>query len=128
MVSSLANIKIFNEKILSRCIKTEKIQQNLKLWIYNRKAPENRAFVDKLVATYRQNNQSEEFMDYVKVSLALSLNDLYWIIPAEANYKWSKHNLYDNKFDKALSLVAFNGNSYKANGITSSPEYTTVVI
>lgn len=124
-IANIADIKIFNEKILPRSITTKNINQNLKSWIYNRKAPENRAFVEKIVATYKQDNKSEEFMDYVKVSLALSLNDSYWIVPSDKDYKWSKYNLYDNKFDEALALVAFNGNSHKANGITSSPEYTT---
>ena len=125
ITSNIENIKIFDEKMLPKGIMTSNANQNLKSWIYHRKAPENRAFVEKIVATYKQDNQSEEFMDYVKVSLALSLNDSYWIVPSDKDYKWDKYNLYDNKFDEALALVAFNGNSHKANGITSSPEYTT---
>lgn len=124
-IANIADIKIFDEKILPRDITTKNINQNLKSWTYNRKAPENRAFVEKIVATYKQDNQSEEFMDYVKVSLALSLNDSYWIVPSDKDYKWDKYNLYDNKFDEALALVAFNGNSHKVNRITSPLEYTT---
>ncbi|MGX2972646.1 HipA domain-containing protein [Helicobacter sp. T3_23-1059] len=125
IVSNIAKINIFDNKMLPIGIKTDNVEQNLKSWIYNRKAPENRAFVEKIVATYKQDNKSEEFMDYVRVSLALSLNDSYWIIPADSNYEWNKYNLYANKFDEALALVAFNGNSHKVSGITSSPEYTT---
>lgn len=57
--------------------------------------------------------------------MALSLNDSYWIIPADQNYEWQKYNLYTNDFDKALELVAFSEDSHKVNGITISPEYTT---
>lgn len=64
-------------------------------------------------------------MDYIDVSLGLSLNDSFWIIPADKEYKWSEYNLYDNKFDEALKLVTFKGESYKITGLTTSPEYTT---
>lgn len=100
-----------------------KDNKTLRKWIEKRKVPKNREFVDKIVATY--SNEKNDILDFVDVSLALSLNDSYWIVPADKNYEWSKYNLYENKFDEALSLVAFTGYSHRATGLTTSPEYTT---
>lgn len=100
------------------------IINSLKNWIDNRKVPKNREFVENIVSTYSASDKAD-FMDYIDVSLGLSLSDSFWIIPADKEYKWSEYNLYDNKFDEALKLVAFKGESYKITGLTTSPEYTT---
>lgn len=103
--------------------KTEK-KEAITDWIISRKAPNNRMFVDKIIETYGGSDKT--FMDYVDVSYALSVNDSYWIVPDDENeYLWKNYNLYDNKFNKVLELVAFAGNSCKISGFTSSPEYTT---
>lgn len=100
------------------------IINSLKTWIDNRKVPKNREFVENIISTYSTNNKAD-FMDYIDVSLGLSLNDSFWIIPSNKEYKWSEYNLYDNNFNEALKLVAFKGGSYKITGLTTSPEYTT---
>ena len=64
-------------------------------------------------------------MDYVNVSLALSLNDSFWIVPKDKAYKWKDYNLYTNDFNEALALVAFGIKTERIEGITSSPEFTT---
>lgn len=112
---------------LPKNIKTdsyESLKTSLISWIENRKVPENRQFVEKIVSSYTKKDKTD-FMDYVDVSLALSLNDAFWITPIDKEYKWSEYNLYKNKFDKALELVAFSGVSHKISGFTLSPEYTT---
>ncbi|RDU61480.1 transcriptional regulator, partial [Helicobacter sp. MIT 14-3879] len=64
-------------------------------------------------------------MDYIDISLGLSLNDSYWIIPATKDYQWRDFNLYDNEFSEALERVSFGEELQKVQGFTSSPEYTT---
>lgn len=123
--NEISNIKIINEPLLPKSINSQHLINSLTQWIDGRKAPKNREFIDEIIATYSHTNKREGLMDYVDISLGLSLNDSYWIVPADSNYEWNKYNLYANEFDKALELVAFSGNSHKANGITSSPEYTT---
>lgn len=123
--NEIANIKIIDNKMLPNNIDRQDLTNSLMQWINGRKAPKNREFIDEIVATYSHINKQEGLMDYIDISLGLSLNDSYWIIPANQNYEWQKYNLYANDFDKALELVAFSGNSHKAVGITSSPEYTT---
>ena len=123
--NEISDIKIIDKKLLPKNIDIQDLANSLAQWINGRKAPKNREFIDEIVATYSHTNKQEGLMDYIDISLGLSLNDSYWIIPTNQNYEWQKYNLYTNDFDKALELVAFSGNSHKANKITSSPEYTT---
>ena len=86
--------------------------------------PKNRAFVHHILATLEKNQQNN-LMAYIDISLRLSLNDSYWIIPAHQKYIWQDYNLYENSFNETLALVAFTGYSTKISGIATSPEYTT---
>ena len=122
-VEELENI-VFKDTFLPFGIKKEDLSESLKTWIKNRKIPKNRAFVNELVASY-QNENGETLMDYVNVSLALSLNDSFWIVPKDKAYKWKDYNLYTNDFNEALALVAFGIKTERIEGITSSPEFTT---
>lgn len=126
----IENIKIINENLIpiNLHLSTQNPNNNqnaLEKWIKKRKTPNNRKFVMKILASFRGNNDDNMLMDYIDVSLGLSLNDSFWIIPADKDYKWKDYNLYDNKFSEILELVAFNGESHKVKGVTSSPEYTT---
>lgn len=119
----LCDVHIINKDLLPINLDTSNIQNSLEKWIKRRKVPNNREFVEKIVATYEQ---PQKLMSYIDVSLALSLNDTYWIAPAGSNYQWKDYNLYHNEFSKALELVAFGmQDSYKAHKGESSPEYTT---
>ena len=119
------NIAIKDKGLLPINLDSSDIEKNLLKWIKKRKAPNNRSYIKKIIATYKDKTSEEKIMDYVNVSFALSLNDSYWIIPADKNYKWSDYNLYANEFAKSLELVAFGIISQKISGFTSSPEYTT---
>lgn len=120
----IKNVNIIVPELLPLDVKTEQIKESLEKWIKHRKIPKNRQFVEKIVSTYTPTG-SEQLMDYIDVSLGLSLNDSFWVTPKNADYRWENFNLYQNKFDEALELVAFTGNSEKIEGIISSPEFTT---
>lgn len=102
----------------------ETLEESLLMWIKQRKAPINRQYIDKIIATYSNAGQ-EMPLDYIDVSLGLSLNDSFWIVPANEDYKWKDYNLYDNPFDKRIERIAFGDLSQKIKGIRSSPEYTS---
>lgn len=119
----IENVSIYDEN-LPITINKNDLNNSLRSWIDKRKIPSSREFAEKIVATY-SSGKGINFMDYIGVSLGLSLNDTFWIVLADSKYKWSDYNLYKNKFDEALSLVAFSGVSHKVSGFTSSPEYTT---
>lgn len=121
----LKNIVILKDNALPLNLKIkENIEKNLLRWIKKRKAPENRQFIEKIIATYSSGGQ-EMPLDYINVSLGLSLNDSFWIVPADKDYKWKDYNLYDNPFDERIKHIAFGDFSQKVSGFTSSPEYTT---
>ncbi|MBX7491259.1 transcriptional regulator [Helicobacter turcicus] len=117
-------IQIQREDNIPLQINKENLNSSLTSWIMNRKAPNNRTFIEKILSTLNK-NKIEDFMDYIDISLGLSLNDSFWIIPSDKDYKWKDFNLYENEFSEALELVAFSGLSHKVSGLTSSPEYTT---
>ncbi len=122
VMENLYNIKILREDLLPINFHSyQHLDLSLGNWINNRKVPMNRKFVKNIISTYKHNTP----MDYIDICFGLSLNDSYWIIPADSDYKWSNYNLYDNKFSEILELVAFKGESHKVSGIVSSPEYTT---
>lgn len=65
-------------------------------------------------------------MNYIDISYGLSLNDSYWIVPADKELYWKDYNLYNNKFSEIVSLVAFGEKrTNEIEGIKTSPEYTT---
>lgn len=116
------NIQVFSDLLPINLNKND-LQNSLKKWIENRRVPNNREFCENIIATY--SNDKQNLIDYIDVSLCLSLNDTFWVVPTDKNYSWKQYNLYDNNFNKELELVAFKGDNYKANEIILSPEYTT---
>ena len=97
-------------------------KDNLLIWIKKRKAPKNRRFVDKILASIEDDDNP---IKYVDVSHALSLNDAYWITNNLTDDKWLDFNLYSHPFDEILSYVAFTGYSHKISGVITSPEVTS---
>ncbi|HDZ4981059.1 TPA: BspA family leucine-rich repeat surface protein [Campylobacter jejuni] len=123
-IQKLTKIEVIETKLLPKNLSIDDLERKLELWIKDRKAPKNRAFVENIVATYSINGK-EQLMDYIDISLGLSLNDSFWIVPSDKDYKWEDYNLYTNEFDEALQRASFGEELLKVNGLTSSPEYTT---
>lgn len=120
----IGDLQIFIPSLLPHDLQGDCTPHTLKKWIQKRKVPKNRAFVEKIIHTYYC-GEVNNFLNYVDVSLSFSLNDTYWIAPAEGEYRWERYNLYANPFDSMLTEVAFNGISHKATGLVTTPEYTT---
>lgn len=62
---------------------------------------------------------------FVDVCFALSLNDSYWITPSNYDAGFSKHNLYENRFNDTLSLIAYAGYGNTKDKFVTTPELTT---
>lgn len=93
-------------------------------WLKSRIIPRNREFVDKILSVYGLDHNN--LLGIIQLCLGLSVNDCYWIVPAGFEGKFSKYNLYENSFDKALSLIAWTGfGSVRPSAFSSSPEFTT---
>ena len=93
-------------------------------WIKSRTIPKNRAFVHKVLMELGLSFNDIEGI--VSISKSLSLNDCYWIVQENFKGTFAEYNLYDNDFNKTLSLLAYTGyGSVKQKGFISSPEFTT---
>ena len=76
-------------------------------WLERRVIPKNRAFVDEILKTLGLSlNNTKGIIDVCK---GLSLNDSYWVVPADFNGTFKEFNLYENRFSEVLSLVAYTG-------------------
>lgn len=108
--------KIFyeNQALFPKNLPIDPSNDDLLRWINRRKAPKNRQFVEKILASF---DDDANPMRYVDISRALSLNDAYWIVNNLADCKWDDCNLYEHPFDEILSYVAFTGYSEKVSGV-----------
>ena len=76
-------------------------------WLERRVIPKNRAFVDEILKTLGLSlNNTKGIIDVCK---GLSLNDSYWVVPADFSGTFKEFNLYENRFSEVLSLVAYTG-------------------
>ena len=99
-------------------------EEGVKSWLRTRVIPQNRGYVDKILAGIGLTHN--DIVGIIKISMGLSLNDCYWVTPADFEGKFEDYNLFEHDFVKALSLVAYTGyGSVKVKGFTSSPEFTT---
>ena len=93
-------------------------------WLKSRVIPRNREFVDKILSVYGLDHNN--ILGIVKLCMGLSVNDSYWIVPEGFEGKFKDYNLFENGFDKALSLIAWTGfGSVRPSAFSSSPEFTT---
>ena len=122
-----SNIKVLwvtdNKQLLPiELIKTE--DSDIASWIRHRTIPRNRAYVNSLLAAMGLSPNRQ--MDVIKASKELSLNDCYWVTEEGFEGTFENYNLYDNRFNRVLGLIAFTGyGSENPSGMTSSPEFTT---
>jgi hypothetical protein len=93
-------------------------------WLKRRIIPRNRAFVQRFLAKLGLNvNDTKGIIDICK---GLSLNDCYWVVDETFRGSFDQYNLYDNPFNRVLSLLAYTGygDTVKSD-FASTPELTT---
>lgn len=96
----------------------------LATWLKRRSVPKNREFVDKFLSKLGLNQNNTKAI--IDISKGLSVNDCYWVAEETFNKSFSKCNLYENKFNNILGLIAFTGyGSSTKSTFISSPEFTT---
>lgn len=92
-------------------------------WLQKRVIPKNRAFVEEILKTLNLSvNDTKGIIDVCK---GLSLNDCYWVVPADFTGTFAQYNLFENRFSEILSLVAYTGVGSTHQAFTTSPELTT---
>lgn len=60
-----------------------------------------------------------------RVSLGLSLNDAYWVVPAGFEGRFAQYNLYENSFNEAIGALAVAGEPRGGSLAGNTPELTT---
>lgn len=101
----------------------ELTNEGLQRWLQKRVIPKSRAFVHEILKSL--NLSANDLKGIIDICKGLSLNDCYWVVPTDFNGTFSEFNLYENKFDKVLSLIAYTGVVNASTHFTSSPELTT---
>lgn len=92
-------------------------------WLRKRTIPKNRQFVEKILSSLGL--EYSNLKGIIDISKGLSLNDSYWVVPKKFSGRFSEFNLYENPFDKILSLVAYTGVGQSHKLLSTSPELTT---
>jgi hypothetical protein len=118
------NFKIVeaNKHLLPLNLKQD--NEGMAKWLKNRSIPKNREFVDKFLSKLGLNhNNTKGIIDICK---GLSLNDSYWVVEDTLPKNFKECNLYENRFNNILALIAFTGyGSSIKSAFMSSPELTT---
>jgi len=102
-------------------------------WLRGRMIPKSRTYADEILkALDLDYNDTKGIID---VSMGLSLNDSFWVVPLGFTGRFKDYNLYQNHFSDALSLIAFTGagqssaaftgTGQSGEAFTLSPELTT---
>ncbi len=122
--TQLEIVEIYQEYKTFLPLGLELENSSLLSWIKSRTIPKNRAFVHKVLMELGLS--FDDIEGIVAISKSLSLNDCYWIVQEDFRGTFAEYNLYDNDFNKTLSLLAYTGyGSVKQQGFISSPEFTT---
>lgn len=115
-------IKIYDTNKLPIDLQTS--NNGLLKWLKRRIIPKNRAFVQSFLAKLDLNiNDTKGIIDICK---GLSLNDCYWIVEENFTGTFAKYNLYENSFNRILSIIAYTGyGNTTRRSFASTPELTT---
>lgn len=99
-------------------------EESLLRWMKRRTIPANRAYVQNFLSKLGLNEK--DYLGIIEICKGLSLNDSYWIVDEDFDGSFAKNNLYDNRFSRVLSYIAFTGYGSSVNtSLLSSPEFTT---
>ena len=58
-IQKLTKIKVIESKLFPKNLSIDDLERNLELWIKNRKVPQNREFVENIIATYSINGKEQ---------------------------------------------------------------------
>ena len=121
---SVEIIDIYQKHSLLFPIDLELTNKGILKWLKRRVIPKNRAFVQSFLAKLGLNvNDTKGIIDICK---GLSLNDCNWIVEDTFEGTFSQYNLYDNRFSRILSLIAYTGyGESRQSKFASTPELTT---
>lgn len=92
-------------------------------WLKNRAIPSNREMVGEILKAIGL--EGGDLKGIIDICFGLSLNDSYWVTPYDFEGSFSEYNLYENRFDEALSYIAYIGYGEIDKKFMTTPELTT---
>lgn len=104
-------------------LELELTEDGLRKWLDRRIIPSNREMAGAIMMSLGL--QRADVKGIIDICMGLSLNDSYWVVPEGFAGTFSEYNLYENRFDEALSLIAYTGREYISRDFKTSPEFTT---
>lgn len=90
-------------------------------FLEGRRAPRHRKHIEQLLEQYG----CRTLEGFLQVSHALSLNDTFWVKPADSSLRWQDVSLYQNDFDEIIAEAALNGSFSEQSLSSTSPEFGT---
>ena len=95
--------------------------RNLEGFLERRKAPKHRKHIEALLDRYG----CSDLEGFLRVTHALSLNDTFWVKPADSAAAWADVSLYRNEFNELIREAAFDGTIGETDLSSTSPEFGT---
>ena len=92
----------------------------LRRFLDSRRIPKNRAYIERILAPFGL--QASDTKGIIDVTKGMSLNDSYYVVPADEAPCFAEYNLFSNSFDTVLSIIAYTGripSSQVGSGIPS---------
>lgn len=119
-----ANIQYVNEDLKHLFpLDLELTSEGIYRWLSKRTIPKNRELVGHILSAL--NLEMSNVKGIIDVCMGLSLNDSYWVVQKGFSGTFDKYNLYHNRFNEALSVIAYVGHGNSINDIGTTPELTT---
>ena len=103
----ITDIDSANAHLLPLNLIVDQDEKSLASWMEGRTIPKNRAFVEQILSTAGLTRN--DILGILDVSKGLSINDSYWLDDGKSDVTFDKINLFDNRFDEVLGLVAYTG-------------------
>lgn len=104
---SVKDIDSANAHLLPLNLIVDQDEKSLASWMEGRTIPKNRAFVEQILSTAGLTRN--DILGILDVSKGLSINDSYWLDDGKSDVTFDGINLFDNRFDEVLGLVAYTG-------------------
>ena len=103
----ITDIDSANAHLLPLNLIVDQDEKSLASWMEGRTIPKNRAFVEQILSTAGLTRN--DILGILDVSKGLSINDSYWLDDGKSDVTFDEINLFDNRFDEVLGLVAYTG-------------------
>ncbi len=97
--------------------------EELRWWLEHRTIPKNRDRVAEILSSL--GIMHDDLKGILDVCMGLSLNDSYWTPQMSFEGSFAEYNLYENRFDSTLSLIAYIGYGHRLESHGTTPELTT---